>query len=89
MKMLSKTTDNGKCSWFLSLLLLNSLKLIVCLHVSDWYLLGVKLSLGHTHIGTFLGFSLNFPTSISALSKYGSPSGFKCGKLKCSNKYPK
>ena len=34
----------------LSLLLSNLLKLIVCLYVSDWYLLGVKLGLSHTQI---------------------------------------
>ena len=39
----------------LSLSLLKSLKLIVCLYVSDWYLLRVNLSLSHTHIGTFRG----------------------------------
>ena len=32
---------------------LNSLKLIVCLYVSDRYLWGVKLSLCHTQIGTY------------------------------------
>ena len=34
----------------LSLLILNLLKLIFCLCISDWYLLGVKLSFSHTQI---------------------------------------
>ena len=61
--LFSKTTDSGKCSMLLSLLLLNSLKLNVCLYVFDWYLLGIKLSLSHTQIGTFwhLGVQLKFP----------------------------
>ena len=51
--LFSKMTDSGKCLMLLSLLQLNSLILIVCLYVSDWYLLGVKLRLSHTQIATF------------------------------------
>ena len=40
---------------------INSFKLIVCLYVSDWYLLGVKFRFSHTQIGTFLGVHLKFP----------------------------
>ena len=29
------------------------IELVVCLYVSDWYLLGVKCCLSHTQIGTF------------------------------------
>ena len=46
-------SHSGKCSLLLYLQLLNSSKLIVCLYVSDWYLVEVKLSLSHTQIGTF------------------------------------
>ena len=34
---------------FFCLLLLNSLKLIVCLYVTDWYLLGVHLKFPDEH----------------------------------------
>ena len=40
----------------LVIIAINLFKLIVCLYVSDWYLLGVKFHLSHTQIGTFYGF---------------------------------
>ena len=43
------------------------MKLIVCLYVSDWYLLGVKICLSHTQ-----GFNWNFLTSIPPFL-YGYP----------------
>ena len=37
------------------------IELIVCLCVSDRYLLGVQFYLSHTQIGTFFGVHLKFP----------------------------
>ena len=70
-------TDSGKCSVllsslllnslklnlkFLSSLLLNSLKLIVCLSVSDWYLLSPgKTQLKQHPDWYLLGVQLKFP----------------------------
>ena len=45
---------------FLSFLLLNSLKLIVCLYVSDWYLLRVKILLKPHPDWYLLGVHLKF-----------------------------
>ena len=47
-------------------MLLNSLKLIICLYVSDWHLLEVKHSLSHTQI------SIEFSRRVSQPFLYGS-----------------
>ena len=46
---------------FLSLLLSNSLKPIICLYVSDWYLLGLKFCLISHPDWYLLGVHLKFP----------------------------
>ena len=50
----------------------NSLRLIVCLYVSDWYLLGVKFHLSQPD-WYFLGVHLNFPYEHSGPFCMGDP----------------
>ena len=54
----------------LSLLLLNSLKLIVCLYVSDWYLLEVQLKFPDEHLRPFY---MGGSHSLTSVTRKGDP----------------
>lgn len=70
----------------LKVVLKQIMKITVCLSVSKWYLVKVKLNSSQTQISLFQGLNSNFPTSIPDLFTWANFTDLPCNfSILCSS----